>query len=192
MTFKSHQHVLEYPPFSRRRLLQIGLGAAAGLVMPNAFANLLKQPERKLSLFNLHTGESIDAIYWSEGQYQTSALQAIDQILRDFRTGDVYKIDTDLIELLNLIHHKTGVKQAFQVISGYRSPKTNAALNKNTTGVAKKSLHMQGKAIDIRLPDYKLSDLRDIALNLKAGGVGFYPESNFIHVDTGRVRHWGA
>lgn len=192
MTFKSDQHVLDHHTFSRRRLLQIGLGVAAGLMMPNAFANLLKQPERKLSLFNLHTGESINATYWAEGQYQTTELKAIDQILRDFRTGDVHKIDTVLIELLNLIHHKTGVKQAFHVISGYRSPKTNATLNKNTTGVAKKSLHMQGKAIDIRLPEYNLSDLRDIALNLKAGGVGFYPESNFIHVDTGRVRHWGA
>lgn len=195
MNFKSdrqHKHTSEIRTSSRRRFLQIGFGATAGLIMPNAFAGLLKQPERKLSLLNLHTGETINATYWAEGQYQTSELQAINKVLRDFRTGDVHKMDKDLIDLLNLMHHKVGGNRPFNVISGYRSPKTNAALNKNTTGVAKKSLHMQGKAIDIRLPGHKLSDLRKVALNLQVGGVGFYPESDFIHVDTGDVRHWGA
>jgi len=195
MTFKLHQqhkHASDIRTPSRRRFLQVGLGATAGLVMPNAFANLLKQPERKLSLVNLHTGESVNATYWAEGQYQRGELDAINKVLRDFRTGDIHKMDKDLIDLLNIMHHKIGANRAFHVISGYRSPKTNAALNKNSTGVAKKSLHMQGKAIDIRLPGHKLSDLRRVALNLHAGGVGFYPESDFIHVDTGRVRHWGA
>lgn len=195
MTFKSHQqhtYVSDIRTPSRRRFLQFGLGATAGLVMPNAFANLLKQPERKLSLLNLHTGESLNATYWAEGQYQSSELHAISKILRDFRTGDVHKIDNKLIDLLNIMHHKIGGNRPFHVISGYRSPKTNAALSKKSSGVAKKSLHMQGKAIDIRLPGYKLSDLRKVALNLHTGGVGFYPESDFIHVDTGRVRHWGA
>jgi uncharacterized protein YcbK (DUF882 family) len=195
MTFKLHQHHKQASDIrtpSRRRFLQVGLGATAGLVMPNAFANLLKQPERKLSLLNLHTGESINATYWAEGQYQSGELHAISKILRDFRTGDVHKMDNDLIDLLNIMHHKIGTNKPFHVISGYRSPKTNAALSKNSTGVAKKSLHMQGKAIDIRVPGQKLSDLRKVALNLHAGGVGFYPESDFIHVDTGRVRHWGA
>jgi len=195
MIFKSqqqHKHVSDIRTPSRRRFLQVGLGATAGLVMPNAFANILKQPERKLSLMNLHTGESINATYWAEGQYQTDELHAINKVLRDFRTGDIHKMDKDLIDLLNIMHHKIGANRPFHVISGYRSPKTNAALNKNSSGVAKKSLHMQGKAIDIRLPGHKLSDLRKVALNLHVGGVGFYPESNFIHVDTGRVRHWGA
>lgn len=195
MTFKSdlqHKQSSDIRTSSRRRFLQVGLGAATGLVMPNAFANLLKQPERKLSLLNLHTGESINATYWAEGQYQTGELHAINKVLRDFRTGDVHKMDKDLIDLLNIMHHKMGANRAFHVISGYRSPKTNAALSKNSTGVAKKSLHMQGKAIDIRLPGHRLSDLRKVALNLHSGGVGFYPESDFIHVDTGRVRHWGA
>jgi uncharacterized protein YcbK (DUF882 family) len=195
MTFKLHQHHKQASDIrtpSRRRFLQVGLGVTAGLVMPNAFANLLKQPERKLSLLNLHTGESINATYWAEGQYQSGELHAISKILRDFRTGDVYKMDNDLIDLLNIMHHKIGANKPFHVISGYRSPKTNTALSKNSTGVAKKSLHMQGKAIDIRVPGQKLSDLRKVALNLHAGGVGFYPESDFIHVDTGRVRHWGA
>lgn len=177
---------------SRRRFLQVGLGATAGLIMPNAFANVLAQPERKLSLFNLHTGESVNATYWAEGQYQTGELQAINKVLRDFRTGDIHKMDNDLIDLLNIMQHKMGTHQPFHVISGYRSPKTNAALSKNSSGVAKKSLHMQGKAIDIRLPGHKLSELRKVALNLQAGGVGCYPKSDFIHVDTGRVRHWGA
>jgi len=176
---------------SRRRFLQFGLGAAAGLVMPNAFATLLSQPERKLSLHNLHTGESVNATYWAEGQYQTSELQAIDRVLRDHRTGDINGIDHDLLDLLNILHHKMDGRRAFHVISGYRSPKTNAMLHKNTAGVAKKSLHMQGKAIDIRLPGRQLSELRSAALKLHAGGVGYYPKSDFIHVDTGHVRHWG-
>ena len=177
---------------SRRRFLQIGFGASAGLVMPSAFANLLTQPERKLSLFNLHTGESLNATYWAEGQYQTSELNAIYRVLRDHRTGDVNKIDPDLVDLLNILHHKMNGKQPFHVISGYRSPKTNAALRDRSNGVAKKSLHMQGKAIDIRLPGRQLSELRKTALNLHVGGVGFYSKSGFIHIDTGRVRSWGA
>ena len=177
---------------SRRRFLQIGFGATAGLIMPNAFANLLTEPERKLSLLNLHTGESLNATYWAEGQYQTSELHAIYRVLRDHRTGDVNEIDPDLVELLNILHHKMNGKQAFHVISGYRSPKTNAKLSQYSKGVAKKSLHMQGKAIDIRLPGRQLSELRKTAFNLQAGGVGYYPKSDFIHVDTGRVRSWGS
>ena len=174
----------------RRRFLKFGLGATASLAMPNAFANIIKQPERSIALLNLHTGEQLKATYWAEGHYQTSELQAIHKVLRDHRTGDIHAIDENLIEMLNLLHHTVDGKQPFHVISGYRSPKTNAMLNKNSTGVAKKSLHMQGKAIDIRLPGRALSDLRKSALNLKLGGVGYYPGSEFIHVDTGRVRQW--
>ena len=176
---------------SRRRFLQIGLGATAGLIMPNAFADLLIQPERKLSLHNLHTGESIKTTYWAEGQYQTSELHAINRVLRDHRTGDVIDMDHELIDLLNILHHKMNGRKPFHVISGYRSPKTNESLRKQTSGVAKKSLHMQGQAIDIRLPGRELAALRKAAIDLQAGGVGFYPKSDFIHVDTGRVRHWG-
>ena len=177
---------------SRRRFLQLSLGATTGLAMPSAFANLLTHPERKLSLLNLHTGESLNATYWAEGQYQTSELHAINRVLRDHRTGDSYDMDHDLIDMLNILHHKVGGKQAFHVISGYRSPKSNAQLRKNSSGVAKKSFHMQGRAIDIRLPGKDLSALRSAALNLKTGGVGYYPKSGFIHVDTGHVRQWGG
>ena len=180
---------------NRRRFLQLGLGATTALSLPNAFAGLsspsIAQPERKLSLLNLHTGEHLKATYWAEGQYQSSELKAINNILRDHRTGDTYHMDNDLLDLLNTLHQKMGSKQAFQVISGYRSPKTNAALTQKSSGVAKKSLHMQGKAIDIRLPGCQLSDLRKAAINCQTGGVGYYPKSDFIHIDTGNVRRWG-
>jgi len=176
----------------RRRFLQLGFGAAASLAMPSAFANVLTSPERKLSLLNLHTGENINATYWAEGQYQTSELHAINQVLRDHRTGEVMNMDSNLIELLNILHHKMDGQQAFHVISGYRSPKTNAMLNKKSSGVAKKSLHMQGRAIDIRLPGCQLASLQQAAIQLHAGGVGYYSRSGFIHIDTGRVRSWGS
>ena len=181
--------------FKRRHFLQLGLGATTALFLPNAFANLsasaTTQAERKLSLLNLHTGEQLKTTYWAEGQYQTSELEAINHLLRDHRTGDVFHIDNDLLNLLNVLHQKMDSKQAFQVISGYRSPKTNAALNKKSNGVARKSLHMQGKAIDIRLPGCQLSELRKAAISCQTGGVGYYPKSDFIHIDTGRVRRWG-
>jgi uncharacterized protein YcbK (DUF882 family) len=192
MTSKLDQNLAIDAHTSRRRFLQIGFGATASLVMPNAFANLLTEPERKLSLLNLHTGESLNATYWAEGQYQTSELHAIYRVLRDHRTGDVNEIDPNLVDLLNILHHKMNGKQPFHVISGYRSPKTNAKLSQYSKGVAKKSLHMQGKAIDIRLPGRQLSDLHKTALNLHTGGVGYYSKSDFIHVDTGRVRNWGS
>lgn len=180
---------------SRRRFLQFGVAAASTLLLPEAFGNVLintpAAPERKLSLLNLHTGESLNATYWAEGQYQSGELAAINHILRDHRTGDVHPMDSDLLNLLNRLHQKMDAKQPFQVISGYRSPKTNAALSKSSNGVAKKSLHMQGKAIDIRLPGSQLSDLRNAAIACQTGGVGYYAKSNFIHIDTGRVRRWG-
>lgn len=179
----------------RRRLLKLGLAASTALFVPSAFArssaDTFTAAERKLSLLNLHTGESLEATYWAEGQYQNHELTAINRILRDHRTGDIHQIDSNLLDLLNTLHHKLDAKQPFQIISGYRSPKTNAALNKKSNGVAKKSLHMQGKAIDIRLPGRALPELQKAAIACQVGGVGYYAKSNFIHIDTGRVRHWG-
>lgn len=179
----------------RRRLLKLGLAASTALFVPSAFArssaDTFTAAERKLSLLNLHTGESLEATYWAEGQYQNDELTAINRILRDHRTGDIHQIDNNLLDLLNTLHHKLDAKQPFQIISGYRSPKTNAVLNKKSNGVAKKSLHMQGKAIDIRLPDRALPELQKAAIACQAGGVGYYAKSNFIHIDTGRVRRWG-
>ena len=148
--------------------------------------------ERKLSFLNLHTGERIHTVYWAEGQYLPEGLSAINKVLRDHRTGETYDIDRDLLDMLQLLNYKMTSQNEFHVISGYRSPATNAALNARSNGVAKRSLHMQGKAIDIRLPGHDLTNLRQAALSLQAGGVGYYPKSDFIHIDTGRVRQWGG
>lgn len=195
MTFKSvqsAQQTTNEKVLNRRRFLQIGLGLTSSLAVPNAFASISQQHERKLSLLNLHTGESVNATYWAEGEYQHGELLAINRILRDHRTGDIKEIDPKLINLLTLLHHDMHGKQPFHVISGYRSPFTNAKLSQKSSGVAKKSFHMKGMAIDIRLPGRKLSQLNAQALKLRAGGVGYYPKSDFIHVDTGHVRRWGS
>lgn len=174
----------------RRAILRLGLAGLASLAASPAFAALGAPPERTLSLHNLHTGETIRTTFWADGAFQPAALQDIDFVLRDFRTGDITEIDRELLVVLHELTRVTGVDAPFEVISGYRSPKTNAALARSSTGVAKNSLHMQGMAIDVRLPGMRLSHLRDAAKELKAGGVGYYPKSNFVHMDTGRVRYW--
>ncbi|MBE9554024.1 MAG: DUF882 domain-containing protein [Proteobacteria bacterium] len=174
----------------RRSVLRLGLAGLASFAANPALAALEGVRERKLSLHNLHTGETIRTTFWADGVFQIDALRDIDFVLRDFRTGDISEIDPQLLVLLHRITQAAGVDKPFEVISGYRSPKTNAALASNSSGVAKRSLHMQGMAIDVRLPGVRLPHLRDAAKSIKAGGVGYYPKSNFIHVDTGRVRFW--
>jgi uncharacterized protein YcbK (DUF882 family) len=178
----------------RRRVLGFGLGAAAlALASPlkGALAALPQSGVRTLGLVSTHTNEKITATYWRDGVYDKGALKDINYALRDFRTGDVAPIDPRLLDLLVDLHRRAGSHKPFQVISGYRSPKTNAMLAAASNGgVAKRSLHMDAKAIDIRLYDVALSDLRQTALGMKAGGVGYYPKSDFVHVDTGRVRQW--
>lgn len=139
---------------------------------------------------NLHTGESIEAVYWEGGDYITDVLDEVNSHLRDFRTGDVYPIDPSLLDLLDAVAARTGSRAPFQVISGYRSPKTNAMLHERSAEVAKKSFHTEGMAIDVRLPDVELSYLHAAAMSLGRGGVGLYPESNFVHLDVGPVRSW--
>lgn len=145
---------------------------------------------RTLGFQNLHTGETLKATYWANGAFQFEALSAIDHILRDFRSGEVTAIDRRLLDTLVTLQQRLGSKGPFEVISGYRSPKTNAMMRAQGHGVAKHSLHMVGKAIDIRLPDRALADVRNTALSMRAGGVGYYPKSDFVHVDVGRVRRW--
>jgi uncharacterized protein YcbK (DUF882 family) len=147
---------------------------------------------RDLAFHNLHTGESLRAVYFDQGSYVPDALAAVDHVLRDFRTGDVHPIDPRLLDLLHTLGSTVQSHTPFQVISGYRSPATNAMLHAHTDGVASGSLHMQGMAIDIRLGDVDLGHLHRAALGLGAGGVGYYPASDFVHVDVGRVRRWGA
>lgn len=147
--------------------------------------------ERKLKLRNLHTGEKIKATYWENGKYISETMRDVANLLRDHRTGDKHRIDAGLMDILYDLQLRIGSKKEFHVISGYRSPKTNKMLNSRSNGVAKKSLHMRGRAIDIRLPGTELRNLRKAALSMKAGGVGYYPQANFLHVDTGRFRTWG-
>jgi uncharacterized protein YcbK (DUF882 family) len=145
---------------------------------------------RSLSFFHEHTGESLSVAYYKYGVYSRKALKKINYILRDHRSGDIHHMDTDLLDLLYVLSRDLDTSEPFHIISGYRSPSTNTSLRQKSTGVAKNSLHMVGKAVDVCLPDIRLSKLRRAAVRLEAGGVGYYPESEFVHVDIGPVRHW--
>jgi uncharacterized protein YcbK (DUF882 family) len=178
---------------SRRGFLAGALATTAMCLFPyKAVAAVSKVfiTEKSLSFYNTHTGENLKAIYWSEGTYLPQALADINYILRDYRTGDVKEIDTDLLDLLFVLHQKLESKRPFNVISGYRSQETNFLLNSASRGVAKNSLHIDGKAIDIRVPGYELKTLQRAAVDLRRGGVGYYPISDFVHVDVGRIRYW--
>lgn len=190
-------HVSETEPEpSRRRFLKAGLGACTLLTLPMAATSAhaaIKRPfEKKLSFLNLHTGERTRATFWANGRYIPEGMRAINHVLRDHRTGDRFAIDPDLFDILHQLQYRLRTNQEFHVVSAYRSPATNAKLAEQSGGVAKNSMHTHGKAIDIRLPGRKLSDLRAAALSLQMGGVGYYPSSNFIHLDTGHVRFWGG
>ena len=176
---------------SRRNFLKLGVLAAA-MPLPASASAWLAAPERRLSFHNLHTGENIDLPYWVQGDYVPESLAEINHVLRDFRTDQVAAMDIRLLDLLSRVKAQLGTSQPFQVISGYRSPATNHMLSEHSSGVAKHSLHMEAKAIDIRIPGIQLADLRHTGLALKGGGVGYYPASDFVHLDVGRVRTWGG
>ena len=146
---------------------------------------------RQVALHNIHTNEAVKTVYWENGVYEPDALNHVAHVLRDFRTGDVHPIDRRLLDLLDTLSSKVETRNPFQVICGYRSPKTNAMLHETTSGVASNSLHLKGMAIDIRMEDVDLTHLHQAAMSLKGGGVGYYPSSDFVHVDVGPVRHWG-
>lgn len=176
---------------SRRQLLTGFAAMAAFAALPGAAKASLSNPARRLAFENLHTGERLAVTYWEKGAYIPGALKEINRILRDHRTNDVAAIDPKLLDSLVLLQSRLETKAQFQVISGYRSPASNAMLHERSGGVAKKSLHMQGKAIDIRVPGRELAMVRKAALTMGKGGVGYYPASDFVHVDTGKVRSWG-
>lgn len=180
---------------TRRHLLQLGASGALACALPGSAGaahavRLDGARERELGFYNAHTGERLSVVYWAEGDYQQAPLREIDHLLRDHRTGDVLAIDRNLLDLLHRIRVELATNEPFHVISGYRSPKTNATLRAQGRGVGRRSLHMQGKAIDIFVPGREVSALRRTARALQAGGVGYYPKSGFVHVDVGRVRYW--
>ena len=175
---------------SRRRFAGL-LATAPALCAAPQWAFARSTTPRTLTFSHLHTGERLlDVEYFSGGEYLPDALGAINHLLRDFRTGEVAPIDLRLLDLLHQLNRLTGSERPYQIISAYRSPATNAALRRNSTGVASRSLHLTGRAIDIRVADVPLAQLRKAALALGSGGVGYYPGSDFLHVDTGRVRAW--
>jgi uncharacterized protein YcbK (DUF882 family) len=167
-------------------------GGAAQASVPQTLTPLMAPArERKLCFHNLHTGEDLrECVFWRDGAVDSAGMAKINKVLRDHRQNEIGEMDPALMDLLFLLRAEVGSNEPFHVISGYRSPKTNAMLRGKSGGVAKKSLHMQGKAIDIRLPGTDLLDLHKAARDLALGGVGLYTGSNFIHVDTGRVRYW--
>jgi len=173
----------------RRAVLRLGFGLVTSLGVPQAFARTVPSA-RTLAFDNVHTGERLEATYWERGTYQPDALAAIDRILRDHRTEETIEMDAGLLDLLHSLRSTLGSRRRFEVISGYRSPSTNAALFEEGHGVAEHSFHVAGQAIDIRLPGRSLSALRRAALHLRRGGVGYYPHSGFVHVDVGPVRRW--
>jgi uncharacterized protein YcbK (DUF882 family) len=176
--------------FGRRRFLGLGAAAALTLAPGMAVARDWSAAKRSLAFVHLHTGERLKTTYWAGGDYLPDALGQINYILRDFRVDEVAAIDLRLLDLLTALRTKMNSSAPFEIISGYRSPATNAVLRARSNGVAKKSLHMHAMAVDIRLPGRDLADLRRAALDLKLGGVGYYPKSDFIHVDVGPVRYW--
>jgi uncharacterized protein YcbK (DUF882 family) len=176
---------------SRRSFLKsIAGGAAAGLLLPGLAQAKFTQPERWLRLFNLHTAETAVVAYWADGQYVDSGLDALDSFFRDHRNGEIYPMDPNLLDVVYLLSNLSGSKRHVEVVCGYRSPQTNEMLRSTTSGVAKHSYHLTGQAIDLYIPGVSLARLHQIAKSLRAGGVGYYPSSNFIHVDTGPVRYW--
>lgn len=149
-----------------------------------------KTDERQLSFYHTHTSESLTVTYFREGQYVPSALAELNHFLRDFRTGDAANMDPAVFDILFEIQIESASTGTYQIISAYRSPATNEMLRDESNGVAKNSQHLLGKAIDVRLTDIDTAELRDVALSLQRGGVGYYKGSDFVHVDTGRVRRW--
>ena len=177
----------------RRDFLKLGLMVTGFMLNPlsvQAAFDSRSKKNKTLAFYNTHTDERLHVGFCRNGNYDNGALTKINQILRDHRSGEIKAIDVNLLELLYAISIKAKPQTPFHIISGYRSPDTNKSLRKNNKGVASRSMHMQGKAIDIRIPGFSTRQLRNVARKLKGGGVGYYPKSDFVHVDTGRVRYW--
>lgn len=166
---------------------------ATALCLATATASAAPRPiPRRLAFHNTHTGEDVDVVYWSDGRYLPDALAEINRVLRDHRTSEVKAIDRRVLDLLYELRVRLGTARPFHVISGYRSPESNEYLRglSPTSGVARMSQHTLGRAIDVRLPGLEIEAIRAAALEMRRGGVGYYPASDFVHVDVGRFRTW--
>jgi len=180
---------------SRRDVLKAGVLGLAGTVIAPGAANAtrLALPDMgafDISFRNLHTGDMFRGTYRVGNKYLPDAFDEINYVLRDFRVGEDFPMDPRTIDILYLISQKAETNWPFEILSAYRSPKTNAMLQRASDGVADNSLHMTGQAMDIRMPGFSTRRLRDVAQSLRAGGVGYYPNSNFVHIDTGKRRYW--
>jgi uncharacterized protein YcbK (DUF882 family) len=180
------------PIFSRRSFLQKTTQIVAGLGVASvpAISNAKALGKRSLSFYHTHTLQSLDITYAWGRVYSPRALAQIEYYLRDFRTGETHPIDPKLLDILWTIQGEMGRKGVYEVISGYRSPTTNRQLRKNSSGVAGKSLHMRGKAIDVRFSGIDTDQIQQCAIEMRAGGVGYYAKSDFVHLDTGEYRTW--
>ncbi len=181
------------PSQNRREFIKMGLGAFVGTMLPwAAMAKPLKgfDARRSLSFYNTHTDEKCEVCYFDEVGYRPEALNRINHILRDHRTDTIKEIDPNLLDLLFTLKCRISPRDPFHVISGYRSPQTNERLRRHSSGVAQKSFHTKGQAIDIRLPGYNTAQLRNLCVKMNAGGVGYYSQSDFVHIDIGPVRTW--
>lgn len=174
---------------TRRTFVKFGAMSAVAALLPRPLP-AAAAGEKSLAFFNTHTGERLRAVYWAAGRYVSDSLRRIDYVLRDPRTDEVHEIDPRLLDLLFAIGKEIDAVGPFHVISGYRSAKSNALLRSRSTGVAQNSLHLVGKAIDVRLPGRNTRELQQVAVALRRGGVGYYPKSDFVHIDVGRVRYW--
>ena len=194
-----NEQMAEQVASDRRGFLRFGLTAGAvatlGLILPGtalaqAVPAAASMGGRDIKLRNQHTGEVFRGTYWAGGRYLPDAFSGIKSVMRDHRTGERFPIDPRLMDILYVLQNRVDNLGGFEVLSGYRSPKSNAMLRRHGEGVAKNSLHMSGQAADIRLPGTSLSNLKKAAVGLHSGGVGYYPSTGFVHVDTGRVRTW--
>ena len=179
---------------NRRHFLKFSAAAALAAPAASAWASMpamsLSSRPRKLSFIHTHVDESLSVTYFQGGDYVADGLGRLNHLLRDFRTQDVHTIDPQLFDILYDLQVLADRDAPFEIISGYRSPTTNAMLHNRSNGVATRSLHMDGKAIDVRLSGFSCKKLRDLALSMRRGGVGYYASSNFVHLDTGRIRSW--
>jgi uncharacterized protein YcbK (DUF882 family) len=168
------------------------LSAVVLLVAANATASQAapSSDQRSIALYHTHTGERLEVVYYRAGRYQNRALHKINHLLRDFRTGETAAVDPGTLDIIYAVQQRAGYRGEVHIVSAYRSEKTNEMLRQTGTGVARKSQHLEARAIDFRLPGVDTAYLRDIARALKRGGVGYYKQSDFIHVDSGRVRFW--